>query len=409
MAAPGTPAPRPAQGAARPQANPARPQGAANRPRPQKEVQPGRALRRHSAYMPFAVACVCALALGVVLQLLMPNGFSLGGGDANDAVVAVAEIHASSTVQINEVMTSNSRLLRDAADNAPDWIEVRNASAEPVNLAGWTLARTAEENHMFVFPDRVLAPGECALVYADSTYADAEGGYHAPFSLKAAGDTLMLFNPSGVAVEAVNIPALSKNTVYRRVGDVWEVSAEYTPGLENTSENHQSMFTAMTASDVVISEVMASNTRTLQAEDGMYYDYIELANLSGADVDIGGFYLSDDVLESAAWRIPQTDMCFSTPPGSTKARTPASALPLKARKPCSPTGWGRCSALRNMIFWRTTRHIPAAPTAAIPPICRLRRARRTNKGNSIGADGSSCASASVFLELFPEPCVQQLR
>lgn len=304
MAAPGTPAPRPAQGAARPQANPARPQGAANRPRPQKEVQPGRALRRHSAYMPFAVACVCALALGVVLQLLMPNGFSLGGGDANDAVVAVAEIHASSTVQINEVMTSNSRLLRDAADNAPDWIEVRNASAEPVNLAGWTLARTAEENHMFVFPDRVLAPGECALVYADSTYADAEGGYHAPFSLKAAGDTLMLFNPSGVAVEAVNIPALSKNTVYRRVGDVWEVSAEYTPGLENTSENHQSMFTAMTASDVVISEVMASNTRTLQAEDGMYYDYIELANLSGADVDIGGFYLSDDVLESAAWRIP---------------------------------------------------------------------------------------------------------
>lgn len=109
--------------------------------------------------MPFAVACVCALALGVVLQLLMPNGFSLGGGDANDAVVAVAEIHASSTVQINEVMTSNSRLLRDAADNAPDWIEVRNASAEPVNLAGWTLARTAEENHMFVFPDRVLAPG----------------------------------------------------------------------------------------------------------------------------------------------------------------------------------------------------------------------------------------------------------
>ena len=94
---------------------------------------------------------------------------------------------------------------------------------------------------MFVFPQRTLAPGECVLVFADSTYADGADGYHAPFSLKAAGDTLMLFNPAGVAVEAINIPALAQNTVYRRVDGGWEVSAQYTPGMENTEESYQAM------------------------------------------------------------------------------------------------------------------------------------------------------------------------
>ena len=256
--------------------------------------------------LPFILICAGVLALGVVLQALLPNGFSLTGGEVGGgAVTAVAEIEASDTVQLNEVMTSNSRLFRDAAGRTPDWVEVRNASGEAVELEGWTLARSAEESHMFIFPQRTLAPGECVLVFADSTYQDGADGYHAPFSLKAAGDTLMLFNPAGVAVEAINIPALAQNTVYRRVDGGWEVSSRYTPGAENTEENYHAMTLAITPSDVVINEVMAGNTRTLAAEDGQYYDYIELANTSGADVDISGWYLSDDAADNMAWRVPE--------------------------------------------------------------------------------------------------------
>ena len=301
------------QGTRRPPAQGARPQGAApggyrpqpQRPQPRPAAAPrqGGVPRRHPL-LPFALACVCALVLGVVLQALLPNGFSLSGAPAGEAVAAVAEIEASDTVQINEVMTANGRLFRDSAGRTPDWIEVRNASGEMVELEGWTLARGAEESHMFIFPQRTLAPGECVLVFADSTYEDGADGYHAPFSLKAAGDTLMLFNPAGVAVEAINIPALAQNTVYRRVDGGWEVSAQYTPGMENTEESYRAMTTAVTGSDVVVSEVMSGNTRTLAAEDGQYYDYIELVNLSGADVDISGWYLSDDAADTMAWRIP---------------------------------------------------------------------------------------------------------
>ncbi len=288
-----------------------RPQGAGSRPqagqyhprRPVAAPRQGHAPRRHTL-LPFSLACACALALGVVLQALLPNGFSLAGDTEGGAVAAVAEIEASDTVQINEVMTANGRLFRDAEGRTPDWIEVRNASSAPVELEGWTLARSAEEKHMFIFPQRTLEPGECVLVFADSTYADGADGYHAPFSLKAAGDTLMLFNPEGVAVEAINIPALAKNAVYRRVDGGWEVSAQFTPGMENTDQSYHAMTLAITPSDVVVNEVMSGNTRTLAAEDGQYYDYIELANLSGADVDISGWYLSDDAADSMAWRIP---------------------------------------------------------------------------------------------------------
>ena len=286
--------------------NTPRPAGA-GRPRQSRPAasRSRRAPRRHTL-LPFALCCVGALALGVILQALLPNGFvprSAAGDKA--AVAAVTEIEASDTVQINEVMTANGRLFRDSAGRTPDWIEVRNASGEMVELEGWTLARSAEESHMFIFPQRTLAPGECVLVFADSTYEDGAGGYHAPFSLKAAGDTLMLFNPAGVAVEAINIPALGKNAVYRRVEGGWEVSPQFTPGMENTAENYRAMTEAVTPSDVVINEVMAGNTRTFADEDGRYWDYIELYNTSGADVDISGWYLSDDVADSMAWRVPE--------------------------------------------------------------------------------------------------------
>lgn len=262
--------------------------------------------RRSPVGAAFWLLCALTLAAGVALQAWFPGGFVLGdGGGAGRSVSAVSEIHASSSVQLSEVMTSNDTLLRDARGETPDWLEVYNASDAPVDLAGWTLARNTGESHIFVFPQHVLEPGACALVFADSSYAAESGGeYHAPFSLRSEGDTLMLFNPSGTAVESINIPALERDQVYRCVDGVWEVSAQYTPGLANTEENYRSMCEVVLDSDVTISRVIADNVQALQAEDGRYYDYIELSNASDAAVDISGWYLSDDAQEPMLWRIP---------------------------------------------------------------------------------------------------------
>ena len=57
-------------------------------------------------------------------------------------------------------------------------------------------------------------------------------------------------------------------------------------------------------SDVVINELMASNTETAQDQDGEYDDWIELYNNSPEPVDLSGYYLSDKSDNLTKWTIP---------------------------------------------------------------------------------------------------------
>jgi hypothetical protein len=58
------------------------------------------------------------------------------------------------------------------------------------------------------------------------------------------------------------------------------------------------------AADPVISEFQASNTTTLQDEDGDFEDWIEIRNPDIADLNIGGWYLTDDNQNLDKWQFP---------------------------------------------------------------------------------------------------------
>lgn len=56
---------------------------------------------------------------------------------------------------------------------------------------------------------------------------------------------------------------------------------------------------------VVINEVLASNSRSDYDEDfGEYSDWVELFNPTASDVDLGGWYISDDKADPGKWQIP---------------------------------------------------------------------------------------------------------
>jgi len=57
---------------------------------------------------------------------------------------------------------------------------------------------------------------------------------------------------------------------------------------------------------VEISEFMASNTSTLTTTNGLYEDWIEIHNNSGAAVDLAGWYLTDDPADLRKWQFPST-------------------------------------------------------------------------------------------------------
>jgi spore coat protein CotH len=55
---------------------------------------------------------------------------------------------------------------------------------------------------------------------------------------------------------------------------------------------------------VVINEVMASNTRTIADPQGEFDDWIELRNITDAEVDLTGRYLSDEPNNPTKWKFP---------------------------------------------------------------------------------------------------------
>lgn len=60
------------------------------------------------------------------------------------------------------------------------------------------------------------------------------------------------------------------------------------------------------SSDVVINEIMASNSQIAKDEYDEYDDWVELYNNTNADISLKGFYLSDDNEDIMQWAFPDT-------------------------------------------------------------------------------------------------------
>ena len=61
-------------------------------------------------------------------------------------------------------------------------------------------------------------------------------------------------------------------------------------------------------SPLFISEFMADNVTGLEDEDGAPSDWIELYNAGAADVNLDGWYLTDNPAALAFWRFPATNL-----------------------------------------------------------------------------------------------------
>ena len=250
---------------------------------------------------------ILVIALGVVGQIFWSEGFNIGGKNGIEVVSAVSEIHGSGPIRINELMSSNDSTAVDDNGLTSDWIEVMNVSGNPVNLSGYTLAKDQKATNVFEFPEHVLQPGECAVVYADSTLKQNAGEvYHAPFKLSSQGGTLMLFNASGTAVDSVNFPAMIADMSYARQDQsVWSVSSMATPGMDNTAESYTALHQARSDAGVEITEIVSSNLTILADENGEYYDYFEIHNTTGSAIDMSGWFVSDTVGRATKWRLPE--------------------------------------------------------------------------------------------------------
>ncbi len=126
-----------------------------------------------------------------------PNDFA-GGSWTNTLDPSAAFFQ----VRINEFMADNENGIRDEDGNRQDWIELYNAAATPVDLAGWYLTDNAAALRGWRFPAGVqMAPNSYLLVWASGLNRTNISSLHTDFQLsKNNGEFLGLVLPDGATV-----------------------------------------------------------------------------------------------------------------------------------------------------------------------------------------------------------------
>ena len=264
---------------------------------PAKRENRRRAQSRRGA-LALALICALTLAAGFALDALMPPG-----GAADEGAAASA-----SPLRISEVMASNASAHRDAGGAFCDWVELVNTGAQLENVGGFRLVDGENVLAPLTLPDIALAPGEHLVIYCDGEERNVPGGeLHAPFRIDADGAALALYDADGALADAVDVPALTANEVYRRdeATGTWQVSGEYTPGLANTREMHLSLEAEESDSPLILTEASSANRTYAPDADGACHDYVEIHNPSAQAIDLTGYCLTDDEADPGKWAFPQ--------------------------------------------------------------------------------------------------------
>jgi hypothetical protein len=72
------------------------------------------------------------------------------------------------TVHLNELVSSNSTTINDEDGDSPDWIEIHNASNEPIDLLDYGLSDDNENPYKWKFPSIQIAPDSYSIIFASN-------------------------------------------------------------------------------------------------------------------------------------------------------------------------------------------------------------------------------------------------
>ncbi len=120
-----------------------------------------------------------------------------------------------------------------------DWIELYNGSDQPVDLTGWTIADGIDSTTSYTFAGETIEAGDY-LVLECTNALTKQGAGIAPFSISAAGETLVLKNADGTLVDAFSSGVLTPEITSGRIESDTSVARVFfdnvTRGKENDTE-----------------------------------------------------------------------------------------------------------------------------------------------------------------------------
>src|SRR6185436_12850091 len=219
---------------------------------------------------------------------------------------------------INEVLPNNVNGQADNVGDKDPWIELYNAGATTIDLSGLYLSDDAANFNKWQFPAGASLPaGQFLVVWADGETGESTSSiYHTNFRLNPTNGIVVLsrVQTAGNGVlDYVNYVLSSPDIAFGSYPDGEPRKRRTlfvpTPGAANNP--------AIPSVQVYINEWMASNGSTLaDPADGQYEDWFELYNAGSNQVDLSGYFLTDNSTNKPTqYQIPPG---FIIPPGGFK-------------------------------------------------------------------------------------------
>lgn len=243
------------------------------------------------------------VVFGITLDVVGDDAASVTPGTTN----SMAEtLPAFPEIWLNELQADNvTGPVDNFGDNDP-WIELYNAGSSALSLDGYYLTDDYANPTQWAFPAAASIPaGGYLVVWCDGEPGEWVPGFlHTDFALSSSAGRVGLVRISDSApqmVDYLNYTNLPSNYSY---GDVPDGQPFYrfdlfyaTPSTTNNG--------ASAPIEVSINEWMVDNDGTLSdPADGNYEDWFEIYNPGTNTVDLGGYFLTDDLANPFKYAVP---------------------------------------------------------------------------------------------------------
>jgi len=153
----------------------------------------------------------------------------------------IGQVHPlAGVVFINEFMADNETTLEDPAEPGAfeDWIELYNASPNPIDIGGLYLTDETVEPTTWQIPAGMTIPGGgFLLVWADDD--TEQGPTHTSFKLGASGEEIGLFGANGLHIDSIIFDEQLTDRSMGRLPDGganWVILPTSTPSQSNDGE-----------------------------------------------------------------------------------------------------------------------------------------------------------------------------
>ena len=189
-------------------------------------------------------------------------------------------------ITVHEVMPDNKKL---CMGHEYDWVELYNWEDTEVLLDGYYLTDDPLKPEALSLAGMTIPADGYLVITLDD---------NAPFHLAKDGESIYL-TFYGEVISSFSFGLADNGESFNGAG----VCPYPTPGQPNTEEGYYAYLQTLVLPELIISEVMSSNSK-YKPVGGKYYDLVEVKNNSDVPLDLSAYTLSDKHSEPDRYQFP---------------------------------------------------------------------------------------------------------